>query len=214
MFPSVKDNQRVPMSDYNLSPNEFVILQGDSIRLVVGSETQHLKEVVLTNLNLILVRTVQRGFFNTETLIKRCPLDELQTVDGLPQAVVSKIKEDWWLQVPFKDDVIKLKFSAEQKRLANHWVNAIRCAAMGDLSSIDTSFDPASNAWVYAIEDTKEALGSIFGLRPTAKETTKAGVPQKKPEKVTQKCIGCHAPLTGKRGSVITCPYCDTKQTL
>lgn len=28
------------------------------------------------------------------------------------------------------------------------------------------------------------------------------------------KCIGCHAPMSGKAGTQYQCPYCDTIQTL
>lgn len=38
--------------------------------------------------------------------------------------------------------------------------------------------------------------------------------PKKKSPLVTRRCIGCQAPLTGRKGEVVTCEYCDTRQVL
>ena len=35
-----------------------------------------------------------------------------------------------------------------------------------------------------------------------------------KPRKVSKRCVGCHAPLSGITGEEVICSYCDTKQVL
>lgn len=34
------------------------------------------------------------------------------------------------------------------------------------------------------------------------------------PVNTTTKCIGCHAPMSGRVGDSYQCPYCDTEQTI
>lgn len=36
----------------------------------------------------------------------------------------------------------------------------------------------------------------------------------KKGALVTKRCIGCQAPLTGRKGQAVACEYCDTRQVL
>lgn len=201
------------MGTYNLEPNEFVIMQRDNVTLMIGAEQQRLKEIVLTNLNLILVQNVKISLFKSVAMVKRCPLSTLQTSDGIPQAIVTKVKDDWWIQAPFEEDVIKLKFAANERYSAKRWAKSICQAAAGDLEAIDTESDPRLDEITGTIQDATAAIGSIFGktVERAKDSSAKTGA---KPANTTKKCIGCHAPLTGKSGATLTCPYCDTKQSL
>ena len=46
------------VDEYNLAPGELIIMQTSNVRLGVGSGSEALDEIVLTNMNLILVATV------------------------------------------------------------------------------------------------------------------------------------------------------------
>lgn len=79
--------------EYNLSPGEVLIMQGDHVELVSGKERIRLNEVVLTNKNLILVNEVSAGIFTTQRLLKRCPLDDIICSESIPQAFLGKKKD-------------------------------------------------------------------------------------------------------------------------
>ena len=59
------------MDEYNLAPGELIIMQTSNVRLGVGSGSEALDEIVLTNMNLILVATVSEGLFKTRRYLKR-----------------------------------------------------------------------------------------------------------------------------------------------
>lgn len=54
-------------------------------------------------------------------------------------------------------------------------------------------------------------------IAKTAREQAKAKTKASKVgegELVTRRCMGCQAPITGRRGQVVVCEYCNTRQTL
>ena len=192
------------MDDYNLEPGEFVIMQEASVKL---DDDTSLDELVLTNQNLILVTTMSQGLFKRSKFVKRCPLQKIVGAQDSPQVVVSKYRENYYLQVVFGDETISVNFPANPKRGAQRWAEGIRSAAMGDLSSIRTE-DYLPPEIASFVDGAKGAFGALFaGGKKRAEEN-------RRPASVTRKCVGCHAPVSGHVGSTVTCPYCDTKQTL
>lgn len=199
------------MNDYNLTPDEFVIMKEASPTLA-GARKQRLDEVVLTNLSLILVMSVQEGLFKRTRYVKRLPLATLRRSEAGPQALACKLDGMWWVQASFADDTVSFSLADNAKSTAQRWAEGIRLAASGDVAAIRTAStlppelaDIASGA--------KDVISSLFA--GAAAGTPEAPAAADKPSAfVTQRCIGCHAPLSGKRGSMVTCPYCDTKQTL
>lgn len=205
------------MDDYNLEPGEFVIMQQPSVILGSGTDQQHLDELVLTNKNLILVLSVAQGFFRRERYLKRCPLSTVSCAEDIPQTVVSKRHNKYYLQVVFDGEAIALNFpsgSSEKgsKRTAERWGEGIQQAALGNFSGIRTEDDlPPEIADL--VDGAKDVFGAVLGGGKRKAEPSATGAPSR-PTIVSAKCSGCHAPLTGRKGAVVTCGYCDTKQTL
>lgn len=196
-----------PVDAYNLTPDEFVIMGTNRASLLSGSGTDDLREVVLTNKNLILVAEVDQGLFHGKRrMVKRCPLDQLPDDNGVPQVIVSKSGSDFLLNAMFGGEPVRLVMRGVPRMEAQHWADAISMAATGDLAGIDTNAVGRESA-IGMIDQAREALG----IRPK-RDRAKAEVTR--PQMVTTRCMGCHAPLTGRAGQVVTCPYCDTKQTL
>ena len=192
------------MDDYNLEPGEFVIMQEASVKL---DDDTGLDELVLTNQNLILVTTRSQGLFKRSKYVKRCPLQKITGAQDHPQVVVSKYRENYYLQVVFSDETISLNFPSNPKRTAERWAEGIRSAALGDYSDIKTEdFLPPEISNL--VDGAKGAFGAIFS------SGKKKGGEDTRPASVTKKCVGCHAPVSGRTGTTVTCPYCDTKQTL
>lgn len=198
------------MDEYNLEPGEFTIMQESSVILLDRSGEERLDEVVLTNKNLVLVNTASQGLFKRTRYLKRCPLDRITSPNGIPQAIASKHKNDYRLQVVFDDETIALRFPANPKRTAERWAEGIRNAALGNLSGIRTE-DVLPPEVADLVDGAKGIFGAVFA---GGKKQSNTPETSKRPARITKKCVGCHAPLTGRAGETVTCAYCDTKQTL
>lgn len=203
------------MSNYNLSAGEFVILQSPSWYLWNEDDEEELEEVVLTNKNLILVNEVSLGLFKRETMLKRCPLDQMLNDLGMPSLVVSKLDNTWWLQASFGVDVIRLRHPSGTRHPVDQWADAMSKAATGDYAGISHNIELPSDL-SKLVDGAKGLVGSFAGIGSSIKQSIPGSTPgaAKAPARVNAVCPGCHAPLTGRAGATVTCPYCDTKTTL
>lgn len=198
------------MDEYNLEPGEFVIMQEASVVLLEGSGEERLDELVLTNRNLVLVNTASQGLFKRTRYLKRCPLEKIANPNGIPQAISSKCKNDYRLQVVFADETIALRFPSNPKRTSERWAEGIRNAALGNLSDIRTE-----DVLPPEVADLVDGAKGLFSaVLPSGKKRRGSNGAAQRPASTTIKCVGCHAPLTGRVGETVTCAYCDTKQTL
>ena len=200
------------MTDYNLRKDEFVIMQERGVSLMQKGAREALDEIVLTNLNLILVKTMRQGLFDTRVMLRRCPLASLTYHDDEPQVILGKSHERWNLQAPFDDGVVALSFGEDKRRVATRWADAIRHAAVGDLNSIQTD-DAIPQEVADIVDEAKGLFGAIVG-GASGSSGAKAHAAPKRASRLSIKCSGCHAPLAGTKGSHVTCPYCDTENSL
>lgn len=204
--------------EYNLTPGEVVIMHSDHVVLHSGKERITLDELVLTNQNLILVNEVSTSLFRSQRLLKRCSLDSIACPEGSPQAFLGKKKNnDYVLQVVFEQESITLSFPTNPKREAKRWANAIKYAVVGEIENIDTDESPLPSEATELIDGLKGITSAITSeAAQFASTVSSASKPIKKAAKTktTVRCIGCRAPLSGAKGTVQTCDYCGTKQTL
>ncbi len=183
------------MSDYNLAPNESIILQSNDVK----HNNKH-PELILTNRNLVWIES-NGGIFKTVYTETKLPLSDIKITGGQAQVYVEKEGDYWVLQVAHKKGVEKFMFytglleSLKKKAEVENWMHQISILLTG--RSSDNVADIA------LVSGVKSALGS-FGLNLKGKQ----------PEAVTGKCIGCMAPLSGMRGRTVRCKYCDTEQSL
>ncbi len=183
------------MSNYSLAPNEGIILQCDGV-----NHDHKCSELVLTNQNLICVETNSGLFKKTTYNVIKFPIRQIKVVNGQVQAFASK---DGNLQIFFfnGEEIFllpnqkPLKGFLQGKSTADEWVEQINLVLTGNPVS-DSSDDSL-------LGGIKKTLGSV-GINFKAKS----------PDKLTAKCIGCMAPISGLRGQTVRCKYCDTNQTL
>lgn len=198
------------MENYNLAPGELVIMQEQSVKLGEGPSGESLDELVLTNQNLILVASASQGLFKRTRMLKRCPLSQIVRHDDVPQAVAAKYRSNYRLQIAFEDEVVSLFFPSNPRRQAERWADALVKAVDGNLSGIDSSAEALPPEITDVVDGAKDLVGAFFG----GGKKPQGGQQKGRPASVTTKCVGCHAPITGRAGSTMTCPYCDTRQTL
>lgn len=198
------------MDDYNLAPGELVVMQEQSVKLGEGPNGEDLDELVLTNQSLILVASAPQGLFRRARMLKRLPLSQMTRRDEMPQAVASRFRGTYCLQVAFEDETVALFFPSNPRRQAERWADALVRAADGDLSVGGGGGEDLPPEITNVVDGARDLVGALFGggTRPQAPARTD------RPSSVTKKCVGCHAPLSGRQGASVTCPYCDTRQTL
>ncbi len=220
------------MSDYNLNEDEFVLLREERPLLGHGKDDdpEPLDEVVLTNVNLILVNTVNVSVFKTKRMLMRCPLEQLICANDRPQMAITQINGHLYLRIPFADGAIQLRFSNESRHHAQSWADNIAHAAAGEFDQIQEDTGLISSVMaVPGAEGAAALVGNVFaGIRSAVQPQAPAASPAPKAPKApkaavappaaaahgTTRCAGCHAPLDGKPGKRVTCPYCGTTQTI
>ena len=255
------------MSDYNLSEDEFVLLQEERPLLGHGKDDdpESLDEVVLTNENLILVNTINMGVFKTKRMLMRCPLEQIICANGRPQMAIMQINGLPYLRIPFADGAIQLRFSNGSRHHAQSWADNIAHAAAGEFDQIQEDSGIVSSVMtVPGAESAAELVGNVFAGIRSAVQTKAPSAPAAPPApsapaappapsapaappapaprihtvpgtSVTPgsrvaprataapsmpaahgpaRCVGCHAPLEGKPGKRVVCPYCGTTQTI
>ena len=202
------------MARYQLQPNEGVVLQETGICYEPNKlSTAYTDELILTNLNLIHVR---KGVFMGTKSVRYIPLNQVKVIGGKCQALVGKARNGHAiLQIYTQQGIEEFAFQTKAKKNAGIWANEISRLVTGrDSANVLESQDAAE----YDFEDTvvgqlRDAFGEVgaafgFGFG-------KSGQQQKSSvERVSTKCSGCHAPITGVKGKTAVCKYCDTEQVL
>ncbi len=191
------------MPNLNLQLNESIILQKDAVRH--GNE---MVELYLTNLNIIYVL---KGVFGNVKKIQKLPLNQIKVVNGRVQAFLGNESKNGWLQLQlyFINGVEIFGFPNKERREISTWINNISQILTGEASQDATVKNiMAIPGTEYIAETMKDTIGVFkdkFGINNKGNQ---------KLENVTVKCIGCMAPLSGKKGQTVRCKYCDTDNTL
>ena len=209
---------------FNLMPNESIILQEVSVAHG-GVWAIYTDELILTNLNIYCVN---KGTFGNTKKIFNYPLSQIKKYNGKPQVMMGKLSNGTpSLDIYFMNGSSEsFNFQSGNKKNINKWIDAINNIVGGgsdsnNLSMDDDSYDDDddSDTLVGAFKEVGsefkevgvEFLGAL-GFKPGKKKSPNSSVAGS--ETVSKKCSSCSAPLIGKKGQVIKCKYCDTKQTL
>lgn len=177
--------------------NEGVILQ----RKEIIHKGKIIDELYLTNLNLKYVES--SGVFKVKYTTIEYPLNQIRIINGKAQVSVIDDKDEstWILQIVFKNGIERFAIEYglfnknKVKSEIDAWAEQICFQLTGQ------SFEKTNDSTL---------LGSVKNALETV------GVKLKTPEadKVTSKCIGCMAPISGVKGQFVCCKYCDTDQTI
>ncbi len=118
------------MVDLNLDMNEEIILQTPEV-VCYGEEELHLKELVLTNKNLIYV-IERKKVFKKYIEIQKYSFDSLAKKDGHIDATIASFKAfDSCLKLQFKSGKEYIIFRTPSKKLITTWIVEINKAALG-----------------------------------------------------------------------------------
>ena len=202
------------MAKYQLQSNEGVVLQETGICYEPNKlSTAYTDELILTNLNLIHVR---KGVFMGTKGVRYIPLNQVKVIGGKCQALVGKAQNGYAiLQIYTQQGTEEFAFRTKAKKNAGIWANEISRLVTGRdsenaLESQDAPEYDFEDTVVGQLKDAFGEVGAAFGIG-----FGKSGRQQKSSvERVSTKCSGCHAPITGVKGKAAVCKYCDTEQVL
>ncbi len=198
------------MANYRLDPDESIILQEPNV-MHGGLMAAYTDEILLTNMNFIYV---SKGLFGNTKNIVKYPLDTVKVYKGIAQAIIGKTQNGMpALQISFMQGEETFVFQSGSKKDTGKWVNAINQVITGSPSPY---VDAEDDEWFFAgaIRDTVGAFKDALGFKGDTKKGSTGSTAKVEPENTTKKCMGCMAPLSGKKGSYVKCKYCDTEQTL
>jgi hypothetical protein len=187
------------VSKYNLLPNEVVLVSDDAVVHGKGASG----EVILTNLNLVVMN---KGIFGNSNGFQLFPVNQIKIYNGQAQAQMSKARNGREvLVVHFGHGDEEFRFVRGGRQTIQTWIAKINEAVTGE-PAVETEVAsralPGADRVAGVLKDT---LGAFRSKRVATPEA---------PVSVTTKCISCGAPVNGRRGQAISCPYCDTAQQL
>jgi len=202
------------MATYQLQSNEGVVLQETGICYEPNKlSTAYTDELILTNLNLIHVR---KGIFMGTKGVRYIPLNQVKVIGGKCQVLVGKAQNGHAiLQIYTQQGTEEFAFQIKAKKKAGIWANEISRLVTGRdsenaLESQDAPEYDFEDTVIGQLKDAFGEVGAAFGIG-----FGKSGQQQKSSvERVSTKCSGCHAPITGVKGKAAVCKYCDTEQVL
>ena len=182
--------------------DEAVIKQADEVGYgaiggLAGMFSSAKNTLILTNKNLILVK---KNLFGKVTDTLRFPLSAIRVADGKVQALLGRPDNvTHSLDVYFTSGMERFSMTWEDD--IKEWIACITEAVTGQKVARE---DP--DAWLYETAAMAESLaGSI--------KKVKGALGIRSDEKVSSRCPGCGASLTGADGETVQCPYCGTYYT-
>lgn len=183
------------MVNYNLQPNESIIMKQDPI-IHGGLMANFTDELILTNLQIVLV---SKGMFGNLKGIQTFPLNQIKVFNGQAQVLLGKTRGGY-PQI----DVYLLNgqesFGFKNKREAVKWIANINKLITGNEVKVDASPSMAIPGAEYVAETLKGTVDTFKGA---------LGIKSKMPTKVAKKCSSCGAPISGTKGQIVRCQYCD-----
>lgn len=188
-------------SPYSLQPNEVVLLKDESV--AHGGLGLYAHELILTNLNLVLVK---KGAFGRSKGVLSFPVDQIKVYDRVAQARIGKTSNGLSvLEVYLLNGEERFGFQFGGKKKINTWIAKINEIVTGQEASAHQAPGmalPGAGLVAGVLSDTIGVFKSKLGSTLNASAA------------VASKCRACGAPINGHQGQTVTCTYCDSVQQL
>ncbi len=191
-----------------------VILRTENVRVegLGGSET--LCELILTDAQLILDIYVDEGALRRRHRYDYLPLGEVMCEGDEPCVSAEKrFLLGWSLKVEFKYSTKLFSFTSDEEAQTRRWASAI-CKQVSRIR--EAALERRHGKQPQREQRTATSGGSRAGAERVAPTPPPQAQPQPRPQPriVVAKCRACHAPLSGAQGTITTCAYCDTRQSI
>lgn len=191
------------MAAYSLQPNEVMLLKEVGVSHG-GLFSGFTDELILTNLNLVLVK---KGMLGNSKGVQVFPVSQIKVHNQQAQAILGKASNGLdALDVYLLNGQEQFRFQSGGKRKILAWAAKINEVVTGQpaaqVRSSASLAIPGAEAVAGALKDTFDVFKGKFGAKSAA------------PVATTGKCAACGAPMTGFQGQTATCEYCGSAQQL
>ena len=205
LYNKFKEGKLMAKTEYKLLPNEAIILKQDRI-INGGSMANFTDELILTNLNLVLIK---KGIFGGVKNIQSFPVSQIKVFNNQAQIILSKTRGGYpQIEVYFING--HEKFGFESKKEVMNWINKINQLVTGE----DVEMNDPTKMEIPGVDMIAEVLGGTVIAFKDAFGIKSKKLSAESTEKVARKCSFCGASISGKKGQIARCPYCDADQQL
>lgn len=188
---------------YDLQPNEVVVLKEDNV-MNGGTWAGYTDQLILTNLNLVLVR---KGVFGGFKGLRTFPLNQIKLYNDRAQASLGKTQNGLdVLEVYLLNGHEQFGFNSGGKKKIREWAGKINEVVTGRTEPDQTNGKaiPGSDLVAGVLKDTMNVFKSKLGAGGNAPPAAK----------IAKKCGSCGAPVSGWQGQSVACEYCHSVQQL
>ncbi len=195
------------MAGVRLQPYESIMVQ---IRGVAASDGRlsYRDELVLTNLHLF---HISKGFLGKVKDIAKYPVGKIKVVNDRAQVFLANPADDGSLslQIFFDYGLVSFRLRSDMRRYAWQLINSVNQLRTGKPLQSDTSGFPMALQGVgYFAEVVRDTIGAFRqSLGLDAKREAEREI-------AATSCRSCAAPLSGYKGQLARCPYCNSEQLL
>lgn len=187
------------MIDYDLRSDEAVLVECSDVTLNDGKLFSSAGTLVLTSRNILFATT---NMFGKVKNIDRHPLSDVKVYDDKAQVKIDeKLGEPATITIFFKNG--QISYTANEKGRAKEFVNQLNKVVTG--REDDLVAKSAIPGTAFVAETLKGTIGTFKNA---------FGIKQKEPEKCALNCPRCGASISGIKGRVTQCPYCDSSVQL
>lgn len=193
-------------AEYKMSPNEAMILKIEGVIHGGGVMSNFSNDLMLTSQNLVVL---VKGTFGGVKSIKTFPVNQIKSFNNQAQAILTKTNGGYPQVEVFFMNGQQENFGLQSKKDATNLISKINQLVTGEDVEVDVatrSAIPGTEIIADALGGTVDAFKGAFGFK--SKKSSDSD------EKVAGKCSFCGAAITGKKGQVTRCPYCDAEQQL
>ncbi len=196
------------MAQYQLQPNEVIVLPAARVQRGNGLLPTYSDDLVLTNLHLIWVN---KGMLGNVKHVEYFPLSLIKVYNEQAQALLTKSGNGTsQLEVFFHNGEEVFKFQSGAKKDIEKWADAINRVVTGHGAEVGSSGSRALPGTAAVAETLKDTFGQFRASFGGGKGPS-ASV---QPVKVSSKCAGCGAAISGISGTTATCEHCDSDSLL
>ena len=199
------------MPKLRLLSNEVIILKEINVAHG-GVMSVNNDDLILTNLNLIYI---DKGILGNQKEILYFPLNTLKTYNGIPQIQIGHLSTGKsTLDFYYANGMEVFHFENPSDSSYKKWIEAVKDIFKKNDNNVNnnTYTDYKKSQFTQEIGTLKDdyknmgkELIGAYAFKPLDSSYTNAA---------SQKCVSCSAPLSGKKGELVKCKYCDTEQVL
>lgn len=196
------------MTDLNLEPGEYAVASLTAVSINGSASTT---DLVLTNKNLLIM---SKTVFGRTKGVKKHRIDQIPVINGQAQLRIEKFDTYKQFTIQLKTGEQLQVISAQNEDYAGFGsqINQLLTGTPAIPAEINRTVaghmaETLQNA--FAALDPRTYFGGKKSSEPSGQQQM-----AQTPQSTSRQCIGCHVPLSGYTGQVVTCEYCDTEQRL